>query len=44
MGCVHTHQGRLATKGCGSPSLIWNVMEKIGENNQKAIKIGQVIS
>jgi hypothetical protein len=44
MGCVHTHWGKLAIKGCGSPSLIWNVVEKLGENNQKLVKFGQAIN
>jgi hypothetical protein len=33
MGCVHTHQGILAIEGWGSSSHLWNVMEKIGEDN-----------
>jgi hypothetical protein len=38
MGCVHTHQGRPAIEGCGSPSHIQNVPEKIKEDNQKVRK------
>jgi hypothetical protein len=31
-------------EGCGNPSHIRNVVEKIGENNQKAGKTNQVIN
>jgi len=44
MGCVHTRQGRLAIEGCGSISYIRSVVKKIGEDNQKVGKIGQIIS
>ncbi len=44
MGCVHTHQGMPTTKERGSPSCIQNVVRKIGEDNQKVGKTGQVIS
>jgi hypothetical protein len=37
---MHAHnQGRFAIEGCGSPSYVLNVMEKIGENNRKVGKI-----
>ncbi len=44
IGCVHTHWGMLAIEGWGCPSCIWNVMQKIGENNQKFRKISRVVS
>ncbi len=44
MGCVHTHQGMLAIEGWGSPNCIQSVMQKIGKDNKKTEKIGQVIS
>jgi hypothetical protein len=42
MGCVHTHQGMPAIEQLGSSSCVWNVTEKIGEDNQKARKTGQI--
>jgi hypothetical protein len=39
MRCVHTHWGRFAIKGRGSPSCVLIVLEKIGEDNQKIGKI-----
>jgi hypothetical protein len=39
MGCVHTHWGILIIEGCGSPNHVQNVVEKIGEDNQKVGKI-----
>jgi hypothetical protein len=33
-----THRGRLVIEGCGNPSHVWNVVEKIGENNWKVTK------
>ncbi len=44
MGCVHTHQKILAIKGWDSLSHIWNAMKKIGEDNQKAKKISQIVN
>jgi hypothetical protein len=44
MGCVHTHRGMPTIEGLGSPSRVRNVMQKIGEDNREAWKIGQVIS
>jgi hypothetical protein len=44
MGCVHRHQRISTIEECGSPSCIWNVVEKIKEDNWKAKKIGQIIS
>jgi hypothetical protein len=44
MGWVCTHQGRPTIEGCGSPSYIWSVMEKIREDNWRAGKIGWAIS
>jgi hypothetical protein len=44
MGCVHTHQGLFTIEGWGNISRIWNVVQKIGEDNQKAKKIGRVVS
>ncbi len=44
MGCVHTHQGMPTIEGWGSPSCIQNVVWKIGEDNRKVGKTGQVIS
>ncbi len=38
MGCVHTHQRGFAIEGCGNPSYVLSVMEKIGENNRKVGK------
>jgi hypothetical protein len=38
MGCVHTHQRGFAIEGCGNPSCVLNVMEKIRENNQNVGK------
>jgi hypothetical protein len=44
MGCVHTHQRMFAIEGKGNPSRIWNVVEKIGEDNWKVGKTGQVVN
>jgi hypothetical protein len=44
MGCVHTHQKKPTIERCDSLSYIWNVIIKIGENNQKVRKIDQIIS
>ncbi len=44
MGCVHTHQNMQAIEGWGSPSHIRNVVQKIGEDNQKVGKISQITS
>ncbi len=44
MGCEHMHQKILTIEGCGSPSHIQSIMEKIKENNQKARKIGRGVS
>jgi len=44
VGCVHTRHGRPIIKRCGNPSCIQSIVEKIGENNQKAKKISQVIN
>jgi hypothetical protein len=44
MGYVHTHQGMLAIEGWGSPSCIWSVVLKNGENNRKVGKTSQAIS
>jgi hypothetical protein len=44
MGCVHTHQGMPTIEGWGSPSCVWSVVEKSREDNQKARKIGWVVS
>ncbi len=38
MGCVHMHQGIFVIEEWGSPNCVQNVMEKTGENNQKARK------
>jgi hypothetical protein len=35
MGCVHTHWEMLPIEGWGSPSRIWSVVKKNGEDNQK---------
>jgi hypothetical protein len=42
MGCVHTHRRMLAIEGWGSPSSIWNVVQKIEEGNWKARKSSQL--
>jgi hypothetical protein len=42
MGCVHTHQGMPTIERWGSPSLVWNVMQKIGEDNWKVGKTSQM--
>jgi hypothetical protein len=34
----------LVIEGCGSPSFVWNAIEKIAKNSLKFKKIGQVIS
>jgi len=44
MGWVCTHQGRPTIEGCGSPSYIWSVMEKIREDKWRVGKIGWAIS
>jgi hypothetical protein len=44
MGCVHTHHERLVIERCGNLSCIQNVVEKIGEDNQKVKKTSQVIN
>jgi len=44
MGCVHTHQRMPAIEGWGSLSREWSVMQKTGEDNQKARKTSQVVS
>jgi hypothetical protein len=44
MGCVHTHRRIPTIKNWGSPNCVWNVMEKIGEDNWKAWKIGRIVS
>jgi hypothetical protein len=44
MGCVHTHQGIPTIEGWGNPNHVLNVVNKIGENNQKARKINQTLS
>ncbi len=44
MGCVHTHWKRPTIEGCDSLNHIQNIVDKIGENNQKVEKFGQVIS
>jgi len=41
--CAHTSR-RLTIEGCGSSSCVQSVMKKIGENNQKVGKIGQVMN
>jgi hypothetical protein len=43
MGCVHTNQKILRSERCGSLNHIWNVVEKIREDNWKVKKIGQII-
>ncbi len=44
MGCVHMHQGIFAIEEWGNPNYVQNVMEKFGENNQKARKTSWTIS
>jgi hypothetical protein len=44
MGCVHTHWKRSTIEGCDSLNRIQNIVEKIGEDNQKAEKIGWTIN
>jgi hypothetical protein len=44
IACVHTHWGMPTIEGWGSPSHIWSVVEKIGEDNRKVRKIGQTIN
>jgi len=44
MGCVHTHQKIPAIEGCGSLSCVQNVVEKYGEDNQEARKVGRAIN
>ncbi len=39
-----THRRRLVIEGCGNPSRVWNVVEKIGENNRKVRKTSWAIS
>jgi len=39
MGCVHTHRGMLIIEGWGSPSWIWSVVQKTGED--KCLPLGQ---
>jgi hypothetical protein len=39
MGCVHTHWGRCIIEGCESQSHVRNIVEKIGEDNQKVGKL-----
>ncbi len=43
IGCVHTHWGNLVIEGCGNPSHIQNIVEKIKENNQNDGKTCQII-
>jgi hypothetical protein len=43
-GCVHTHQGMFIIEGWGSPSCVWNVLQKIWEDNWKARKISWIVS
>jgi hypothetical protein len=38
------HQGIPAIEGWGSPSCVWNVKEKNGENNRKIGKIGRTVT
>jgi hypothetical protein len=44
MGCVHTPRGILTIEGWGNPNHVLNVVNKIGENNQKVGKINQTLS
>ncbi len=44
MGCVHTHWGVPTIEGWGSPSHVWNFVEKIGENNRKVVKTSWIIN
>jgi hypothetical protein len=44
MGCMHTHQGRLAIERCNSPSGVWNNVRKTREDNWKDKKIYQGMS
>jgi hypothetical protein len=44
MGCVHTHWRILAFEGCGNPNRVQSVMEKDGEDNWKAKKVGLIIN
>jgi len=44
MGCVHMHRKILAIEGWSNSSCVWNTMKKIGEYNQKAKKIGQIVN
>jgi hypothetical protein len=38
MGCVCMHWGIPAIEGCGNPNHVWDNVEKIGEDNEKAKK------
>jgi hypothetical protein len=44
MGCVHTHWWMYVIERWGSPSRVQNAMQKIGEDNWKVKKIGQIVS
>jgi len=44
IGCVHTCRKRPTIEGCDSLNHIQNVVDKIGEDNQKVEKFGRVIS
>jgi hypothetical protein len=44
MGSVHMHQRIPTIKRCGSPSHVQSIVEKNGEDNQKARKISQIVS
>ncbi len=44
MECVHTHRGMHVIERWGSLSHIWNVVQKIGENNWKVGKTNRVVN
>jgi hypothetical protein len=44
IGCVHTHQGIPTIERYCNPNHVWNVVEKIRENNQKVGKINWVVN
>jgi len=44
MGCVHTHQRRLAIEWCDRASWVWSVVKKIREKNWKVGNISRTIS
>jgi hypothetical protein len=44
MGCVYTHWRIPTIERCGSLNRVWSIVEKDGEDNQKAWKAGWTIN